>query len=187
MSGLFRVVAMVALLAAGCAGEQQPGSEASGGGGPASGASPTSTGAESSSSAAPTTGPIGGPPLSTPTGGGPSSTGTRPQAECAAPGSVRITAGAVPDPVCLPVNGMLKLASDPSPHQPWGPLVSSDPKILSCTSDAGTSGAVSGVCTPHLPGTVTVSTTTGPFAGDPHGPAQFHWELRVTVVAYGLN
>lgn len=105
--------------------------------------------------------------------------------------SVRITAGAVAEPVCLPINGMLKLASDPSPHQPWGRLVSSNPKILSCTSEVGAAGTVSGVCVPHLPGTVTVSTmtvktTTGPFAGDSAGPAQFRWELRVTVVAHGL-
>jgi hypothetical protein len=93
----------------------------------------------------------------------------------------------VPEPVCLPVNGLLRLASDASPHQPWGSLVSSDPRILSCTTEPGAEGALTGECVPHLPGTVTVSTTTGPFAGDPHGPQQFHWELRVTVVAYGLT
>jgi hypothetical protein len=187
VSGLFRVVAVVALLAAGCAGEQG-GAAISGGSsvpetGPASGTVPSSSG-----SAVPTTGPIGGPPLSTTTTsnttGGPT---VAPGAACGAPASVRITAGVVPGPVCLPVNGSLRLTSDPSPHQPWGQLVSSNPKILSCTSEAGAQGAVSGVCTPHLPGTVTVSTMTAPFAGDPHGPPQFRWELRINVVGYGVN
>jgi len=162
MSGLARVIGMVALLAAGCAGGQ------AGAGAPTGGSVPQ-------------TGPISGPPLSsvapTPAPGG----------ACRAPESVRITAGAVPEPVCLPVNGSLRLTADPSPHQPWGQLVSSDPKILSCSSAAGPQGTVSGVCTPHLPGTVTVSTMTAPFAGDPHGPPQFRWELRVTVVAHGVN
>ena len=82
----------------------------------------------------------------------------------------------------MPVNGQLRLTADPSPGQPWGPLVSSNPKILSCSSETGADGAVNGVCTPHLPGTVTVSAMT-----TPDGPARLRWELRVTVVAYGLN
>jgi hypothetical protein len=176
MSGLARVIGVVALLAAGCAGEQAGAGAPTGGSVPETGVTP-SAGAVPES----TTGPISGPPLTsvqpTPTPGG----------ACLAPGSLRITAGTVPEPVCLPINGSLRLTSDPSPHQPWGQLVSSNPKILSCTSEPGPQGTVSGVCTPHLPGTVTVSAMTAPFAGDPHGPPQFLWELRVTVVAYGVN
>jgi hypothetical protein len=188
MTGLFRVVAVVALLAAGCAGEQNtsapgrpvPPTGSSGGSVPSTtGATPTSSG-----SAVPTTGPISGPPLNTTTTDAPA---PAPGGACVAPGSVRITAGVVPEPVCLPVNGSLRLTSDPSPHQPWGPLVSSNPKILSCTSETSAQGTVSGVCTPHLPGTVTVSAMTAPFAGDLHGPPQFRWELRINVVAYGVN
>lgn len=158
MSRLFRLVALVTLLAAGC------GSEHGDAGVPV-----------------PETGPISGTPLTSvkPT--------TAPGGACTTPDSVRITAGGVPDPVCVAVNGSLRLSSDPSPHQPWGQLVSSDPKILSCASESGPQGTVSGVCAPHLPGTVTVSTMTAPFAGDPSGPPQFRWELRVTVVAYGMN
>jgi hypothetical protein len=189
MTGLFRVVAVVALLAAGCAGKPDSsglsGAEGVPGTGPSGEAAPTSSAAE-----APATSPTAGGAPST-TGGRSTSSATggpapAPGGTCAGPPSVRIAAGAAPEPVCLPVNGMLRLTADPSPHQPWGPLVSSNPKILSCTSEPGDAGAVKGVCVPHLPGTVTVSTTTGPFAGDPHGPAQFRWELRVTVVAYGL-
>ena len=94
------------------------------------------------------------------------------------PVTVRITAGAVPEPVSLPVNGVLRLTAEPSPDRPWGPLVSSDPRILSCESKPAAGGAVTGVCIPHLPGRVTVSTTSG--------PARLRWELRVTVVAHGL-
>jgi len=182
MSGLARVIGIVAVLAAGCAGGQT-GSGAATGSVPESEVPPSPTNVTPSASPVPepTTGPISGSPLTsvqpTPAPGG----------ACLTPGSVRITAGAVPEPVCLPINGSLRLSSDPSPHQPWGQLISSNPKILSCTSESGPQGTVSGVCTPHLPGAVTVSTMTAPFAGDPHGPPQFRWELRVTVVAYGVN
>jgi hypothetical protein len=96
--------------------------------------------------------------------------------------SLQVTAGAVPAPVCVPVNGVLHLTADPSSRQPWGPLTSSEPKILTCTSQPGAEGSVDGVCRPHLPGTVTVSAL---LTGDGRPP--FRWELRVTVVAYGLN
>jgi hypothetical protein len=189
MNGLVRVMGIVALLAAGCAGGQAGAGTPTGGEvpetGPSNEVTPSPTTAVPSASAVPESvpGPISGPPLHTTTG----QPAPAPGGACTAPASVRITAGALPEPVCLPINGMLRLTADPSPHQPWGKLVSSNPKILSCTSEAGAQGEVSGVCTPHLPGTVTVSTMTAPFAGDPHGPPQYRWELRVTVVAYGMN
>jgi hypothetical protein len=183
MDGLIRAIAVVALLSAGC-------------GGAPSGAEPTSGGSDTpqppqgsttTSAAVPTTGPISGPPLSGGTPGGkPIPTGA-PPGTCQSQPSVRITAGARPEPVCLPVNGLLHITSDPSPHQPWTTLLSSNPTILSCTSQVGKDGAVSGTCTPHLPGTVTVTTGTAPFAGDPSGPPQYQWTLTVNVVAHGFN
>ncbi|MEV4313583.1 hypothetical protein [Actinocrispum sp. NPDC049592] len=88
---------------------------------------------------------------------------------CAAIVSRRVSEGVAPQPLCLPVNGSLRLTMDESV-----PLASSDAKILSCAADAGKDV----LCSPHVPGTVTVSATK---------EASFKWELRVTVVANGLN
>jgi hypothetical protein len=189
MSGLIRVIAVVALLTAGC-GSQPPGAEpaSEGSGSPQPPPPDGSTGVTSSTSV-PTSGPISGPPLTSITPGGkPIPTGAPPSGgPCQSQPSVRIKAGDRPDPVCLPVSGLLHLASDPSPRQPWTTLISSDPKILSCAAQVGKDGAVTATCTPHLGGTVTISTMTAPFAGDPSGPPQYQWTLRVTVVTHGFN
>jgi hypothetical protein len=184
MGGLIRAIAVVALLSAGCGGKPSGAEPTSGGSDTPQ--PPESSTAATTSAAVPTTGPISGPPLSSSPGGKPIPTGA-PPGTCQSQPSVQITAGARPEPVCLPVNGLLHITSDPSPNQPWTTLLSSNPKILSCTSQVGKDGAVSGTCTPHLPGTVTVTTGTAPFAGDPSGPPQYQWMLTVNVVAHGFN
>lgn len=189
MSGLIRVITVVALLTAGCGGGPSGAEPASGGSGTPQPPPPDSSTATTSSNSEPTTGPISGPPLSSITPDGkPIPTGAPPSGgPCQSQPSVRIKAGARPDPVCLPVNGLLHITSDPSPQQPWAALLSSDPKVLSCASQVGKDGAVTATCTPHLAGTVTITTMTAPFAGDPSGPPQYQWTLRVTVVTHGFN
>ena len=164
MSRLVCVVAVVAVLVVGCSGAPDPAPDLP------SDVTPSSTSAvpSASGSAVPTTGPSSGVPLST-TGG-----------VCPAVIWERITVGAVPKPVCVPVNGALRLTAAPSTQQPWGLLISSNPQALSCASEAAAEGAVNGVCTPHLAGTALVSTITAPV-----GTAQFRWVLQVTVVARG--
>jgi hypothetical protein len=100
--------------------------------------------------------------------------------------SVWIAAGAAAAQVCMPVNGVLRLAVDPSTGHSWGPVVSSNPQVLSCTVEDRALDAGSSVCVPHLPGMVAVSTMTGPPAGSADGRGEVKWELRVTVVGYGL-
>jgi hypothetical protein len=88
-----------------------------------------------------------------------------------------------PGQICLIVGATLNVSSEASPLQPWTPLSTSDPSVLACISRAGPDGTVEGTCRALRPGTATLTTNTGPFAGDPHGPPQYLWQLTVTVVA----
>ena len=87
----------------------------------------------------------------------------------------------VPTPICVHVGQTVQLSTGISPHQPWQEFVSSDPHVVSCTSARVPDGAMTADCRALAPGVVTVSTGTMPFAGDPHGPAQYVWELSITV------
>jgi hypothetical protein len=130
------------------------------------------------------------------------STGSSPPASSGGPGStptdrplptrtgcgrdpVTVTArpGDRPDPVCLTQGGTLRVITEASPRQPWTPPISSDESVLRCTSQALANGAAEATCTAVNAGIATVTTSTGPFAGDPHGPPQESWQLRVTVTA----
>jgi hypothetical protein len=86
-------------------------------------------------------------------------------------------------PVCLRVGEDLQISVPSSPTQPWQPVTSSDPRVLDCHPGTAGQGTTTVICTAHRPGTAVVSTTTGPFNGDPHGPAQHEWQLTVTVTA----
>jgi len=102
------------------------------------------------------------------------------QAGCG-PAQVHIAPASAPAEMCLAVGATLTLTSDASELQPWTPLTSSDPAVLSCVSDQHADGSVTGACMAQAPGTATVSTGTSAFAGDPHGPPQYAWKLTVTV------
>ena len=94
---------------------------------------------------------------------------------------IAIRPGGQPAPVHLHPGDTLTLAATSSWLQPWQPLTSSDPTILRCTSRSQADGALTATCHAIAVGTVTVSTTTAPFAGDPHGPAQHTWTLTVHI------
>jgi hypothetical protein len=181
---LILVIAAAALLTAGCAGASRGAEPASGSQTPSSAApsAPTTTGG-----GAPSTGEIIEPPVGPPakppavTGPPPGTGGCRPTM------AVRVTAGARPDPICLPVSAQLQVASDAAAHEPWSPLTSSNAKILSCASKVGPDGTVAGTCTPHLAGTVTLTTNTPPPANDPGGAPRYRWTLTVNVVTYGFD
>jgi hypothetical protein len=164
------MVVVAVLLTAGCAGTPgEPGS--------VSGPAPESV--PSSGVASTDAPPVGPPTTEVPPGtarGGSTSGGRPASAAPPAPGgacppvvSVRVAVADAVETVCVAVTGSLRWSAD-SPA--WHAVVSSNPTILSCASRSG-----SGTCTPHLPGTVTVSATAG----------QSRWELRVNVVAYGMN
>jgi hypothetical protein len=101
---------------------------------------------------------------------------------CAA-GARRITIEAAqpPPPVCVRVGATLIVDAPASPVQAWQPFVSSDAGRLSCATRLAPDGAATGTCHAVRPGQATVTTTTAPFSGDPHGPAQQLWQLTVTV------
>lgn len=105
-----------------------------------------------------------------------------PATETATPGqhavTVRVRHGARPAAIRLPLRATLALIADPSPRQPWGPVVSSDPTVLRCASTTHPDGSVSASCTALRPGSATVHTTTAPLA---RGPRQHHWRLEVAV------
>jgi hypothetical protein len=102
---------------------------------------------------------------------------------CAAGGGHLVADPATPPaPVCLRVGEELNLSTPTSPLQPWQPFTSSDPQVLDCHPTPSADGAASAVCTARRPGSATVSTVTGPFSGDPHGPAQHMWQLTITVI-----
>ncbi|MEV4259136.1 hypothetical protein AB0J52_38765, partial [Spirillospora sp. NPDC049652] len=93
--------------------------------------------------------------------------------------------GERPPPLCLPVGAVLQVTAEPSPHQPWSPLTSTDALVLECVSRPGPQGTITATCTARRPGRATVATVTAPFAGDPRGPAQFRWAQQVEVVRPG--
>jgi hypothetical protein len=105
-----------------------------------------------------------------------------PTAGCA-PATLTIVKGTPPAPVCLAAGADLNLTSEASPLQPWSALDSSDPAVLSCHSTGHPDGSITATCHANKPGTATLTTVTAPFAGDPHGPAQYQWQLTVTVPA----
>src|SRR5689334_3774139 len=78
------------------------------------------------------------------TGTGPGSVSSNPASEPAA--DLVISPGATPPPQQLTSGGVLRLASQPSPAQPWAELTSSDPAVLSCDSRQHSDGSVSGTC-----------------------------------------
>jgi hypothetical protein len=96
-------------------------------------------------------------------------------------GGITIRHGTVPQPVRLPTGASLRLSSEASVHQPWSALHSSDEAVLTCRSTAHPDGSISALCQALAPGQATLTTTTAPFAGDPHGPPQYQWRLVVTV------
>jgi hypothetical protein len=102
---------------------------------------------------------------------------------CASAGRVTVQAGTSPQAICLPVGRQILLDAPASPHQPWQPFTSSNPDVLACTSAPTNDGGATATCHALRPGTATVNTTTAPFAGDPHGPPQYTWQLTVTVSA----
>ncbi|MCP2342724.1 hypothetical protein [Actinomadura rupiterrae] len=89
--------------------------------------------------------------------------------------------GARPAPLHLKVGTVLHVTSDPSPHQPWTPLTSSDEKILTCTSHPGPHGAITATCKALHPGHATIATVTSPHKGDPQGPPQSRWTQQIQV------
>jgi hypothetical protein len=116
------------------------------------------------------------PPTPTPTSPPPAPGGCTRQ-----PGPVTVRPGERPEPVCLAGEATLRIRTEPSPLQPWTPLTSSNESVLRCSSRPIGDGAVEATCTAGGPGTATVSTSTAPFAGDPHGPPQEIWELQIIV------
>lgn len=94
---------------------------------------------------------------------------------------ITIRPGDQPAPVCLYPGGTLTLTAGPSPTQPWQPLTTTNPAILTCTTQPHPDGALTATCRALQPGTATVSTTTAAFSGDPHGPAQYIWTLTIEV------
>lgn len=97
------------------------------------------------------------------------------------PEPITIRPGGRPAPVHLRPGDILTLTATSSWLQPWQPPTSSDPTILRCTSRSLADGALTATCQAVAVGTVTVSTITAPFAGDPHGPAQQMWTLTVHI------
>lgn len=55
------------------------------------------------------------------------------------------------------------------------------PEVATDGSAETGDGAATAACVAVRPGSVTVCTMTGPFAGDRHGPLQRHWQLAVEV------
>ena len=112
----------------------------------------------------------------------PTSTPATEPASCPYDGRpIAIGRGAHPAPVCVHPGDVLTLTADPSPTQPWQPATSSDAAVLRCDSRQLADGALAVTCHAVAAGTVTVSTTTAAFAGDPHGPPQHTWTLTVQV------
>jgi hypothetical protein len=98
-------------------------------------------------------------------------------------GQVTVRTGTSPPAICLAVGRQVQLDAPPSPQQPWQPFTSSNPDLLACTSAPTKDGGAAATCHALQPGTATVTTTTAPFAGDPHGPPQYTWQLTVTITA----
>ena len=137
--------------------------------------------------------PSGGQGTGTATTGGPqpsTSTSPPPPSSSSSPtGSARCGARRVvasvreqPEPQCLQVGASLRISAEPSPRQPWSLPASSDESVLRCAARLLPDGAAAATCTAMRHGTATVTTSTAPFAGDPHGPPQTQWHLVVNVV-----
>ena len=96
---------------------------------------------------------------------------------------VRVVArrGERPPPLSLSVGTVLVVSAEASPHQPWQALTSSDDSVLECESWPGSQGSLEARCVALRPGEASVATVTSAFAGDPYGPQQFRWLLKVTV------
>ena len=136
--------------------------------------------------------PSGGQGTGTATTGGPqpSTSPPPPPSSSSSPtGSARCGARRVvasvreqPEPQCLQVGASLRISAEPSPRQPWSLPASSDESVLRCAARLLPDGAAAATCTAMRHGTATVTTSTAPFAGDPHGPPQTQWHLVVNVV-----
>jgi hypothetical protein len=116
--------------------------------------------------------PSPGTPSPSGTGAGDCATGTV---------QIAIRPGETPQPVCLRVGAVLRIDAPASPRQPWQPFTSSDPQVVGCTTAQGQDGAATATCAARRAGSATISTMTGPFAGDPHGPMQQQWQIVVQV------
>jgi hypothetical protein len=116
------------------------------------------------------------------TGGGSPSDSSSPDACRTSPVDLAIALNTPAPSVCVHVGALLNVASEANRLQPWLPVQSSDPQVISCTSTQHPDGSVSATCTAHRPGAAMLVATTGPFAGDPHGPPQRSWTASVTVV-----
>jgi hypothetical protein len=160
------VLAVAVPLIASCGGPDQPAGGGSGSTGP-----PGSTGSPPVAGGSGSTGSTGTP--------GPAPTGTG--GRCADGTTITARVGAAPAAVCLTRGGSLLVRTEPSHLQPWAPLASSDESIVRCRSRRLADGAVEATCTAVGPGTATLSTSTAPFGGDPHGPPQDTWRLPITV------
>lgn len=97
------------------------------------------------------------------------------------PSTITARIGDRPRPVCLRIGQSLTITTQASPSQPWQPMTTSNAAILALTSHSADQGALAATCKALRPGTTTVSTTTAPFAGDPHGPPQYTWSLIIEV------
>jgi hypothetical protein len=106
---------------------------------------------------------------------------TPPAAHACGPATITVVKGNQPAPICLTAGTDLRITSGPSHLQPWSPLTSSDPTILDCSTTTGPDGSITATCHARRAGIATLSTITAPFAGDPHGPAQYRWQITVTV------
>lgn len=140
-------------------------------------------------------GPAATPPSAASSGGGPDGPArtTPPMTEltsvprteggtpnCAPPTrSITARAGELPSAICLHVGETIDISTERSPPQPWQAMISTDAATVECTSTNVAGGTVRAVCRARQPGTAIVSTTTAPFAGDPHGPPQTTWALTI--------
>jgi hypothetical protein len=107
-----------------------------------------------------------------------------PSGRCVADASrVTVTPGESPRTVCLRVGAVLRIDAPASPRQPWQPFVSSDAQVLSCATEQGPDGVATATCRALRPGSSMVTTTTAPFAGDPHGPMQQRWQISAQIGA----
>ena len=106
-----------------------------------------------------------------------------PAAHACGPATITVVKGNPQAPICLTAGTDLHIASDPSHLQPWSPLASSDPTVLDCHTTTHPDGSITATCHARRAGTATLTIITAPFAGDPHGPAQYRWQITVTVHA----
>jgi hypothetical protein len=111
----------------------------------------------------------------------------RPAANRCGPITLTASQGVQPAPVCLRRGATLHITTEPSPHQPWSLPLSSDTSVLRCAAHRLPGGAAAATCTARRLGTATITTCTSAFAGDPHGPPQYLWQVQVTVVDRSMD